>query len=60
VQLPAPQIQGGKPLMEALKDRRSTRSFLPDDLPLQTLSNLLWAGFGVNRPESGTGPRPRR
>jgi len=53
IQLPAPQIQGGKPLMEALRDRRSTRSFLPDDLPLQTLSNLLWAGFGVNRPESG-------
>jgi SagB-type dehydrogenase family enzyme len=53
IQLPAPQIQGGKPLMEALRDRRSTRSFLPDDLPLQTLSNLLWAGFGVNRPEAG-------
>jgi SagB-type dehydrogenase family enzyme len=53
IQLPAPQIQGGKPLMEALRDRRSTRSFLPDDLSLQTLSNLLWAGFGVNRPESG-------
>ncbi len=53
IQLPAPQIQGGKPLMEALRDRHSVRSFRPEDLPLQTLSNLLWAGFGVNRPESG-------
>jgi SagB-type dehydrogenase family enzyme len=53
IQLPAPQIHGGKPLMEALRDRRSIRSFLPDDLPLQILSNLLWAGFGVNRPGTG-------
>lgn len=51
IQLPEPQIQGGKPLMEALRDRQSMRSFRPDDLPLQTLSNLLWAGFGVNRPD---------
>jgi SagB-type dehydrogenase family enzyme len=53
IPLPAPQTQGGRPLMEVLRDRHSTRSFLPDDIPLQTLSNLLWAGFGVNRPESG-------
>jgi SagB-type dehydrogenase family enzyme len=58
IQLPAPQIQGGKPLMEALRDRQSVRSFRTDDLPLQTLSNLLWAGFGVNRPESGRRTAP--
>lgn len=58
IQLPAPQIQGGKPLMEALRDRQSIRAFLPDNIPLQTLSNLLWAGFGVNRPESGRRTAP--
>ena len=35
--------------MQVLKDRKSTRDFRPDKLPPQTLANLLWAGFGVNR-----------
>ena len=37
--------------MQVLKDRKSTREFRPDKLPMQTLSNLLWAGFGINRPD---------
>lgn len=51
--LPPPQTQGGKPLMEALNSRKSSRDFRPDNLPPQVLSNLLWAAFGVNRKESG-------
>ncbi|MFP5208564.1 MAG: nitroreductase family protein [Acidobacteriota bacterium] len=50
VQLPKPQITGGMPLMQALAQRRTTRAFRDQALPLQTLSNLLWAAFGVNRP----------
>ncbi|MBZ5581332.1 MAG: nitroreductase family protein [Acidobacteriia bacterium] len=50
VALPAPQLDIGKPLMQALKERRSTREFAPDKLPLQVLSNLLWAANGENRP----------
>jgi nitroreductase len=38
------------PLMQALAKRQTTRSFADRALPLQTLSNLLWAAFGVNRP----------
>lgn len=53
IDLPSPQITGGRPLMEVLNDRQSTREFSSEELPLQTLSNLLWAAFGVNRPESG-------
>lgn len=53
VRLPPPQTEGGKPLMQALKQRRTIRQFSPKSLPEQVLSNLLWAGFGVNRPESG-------
>ncbi len=53
ISLPAPQTQGGKPLMEALKERRTTRDFKPDKLPPQLLANLLWAGFGINRPDTG-------
>jgi nitroreductase len=49
--LPAPQTEGGKPLMQALKERHTTRSFAGQPLPPQVLSNLLWAAFGVNRPD---------
>jgi len=48
-----PQTDGGRPLMQVLKDRSSSRSFSSEKLPLQVLSNLLWAAFGVNRPDSG-------
>ena len=50
IQLPKPQITAGMPLMQALARRQTTRAFLDKPLPLQTLSNLLWAAFGVNRP----------
>jgi SagB-type dehydrogenase family enzyme len=51
VALPPPQTSGGKPLMQVLKDRHSTREFSSEKLPPQVLSNLLWAAFGVNRPD---------
>jgi SagB-type dehydrogenase family enzyme len=51
IQLPPPQTDGGRPLMQVLKDRKSTREFSPQQLSPQTLSNLLWAAFGVNRPD---------
>lgn len=58
IQLPQPAITGGMPLMQALSARKTTRAFQDKPLPLQTLSNLLWAAFGVNRPRTvkpGTG-----
>jgi nitroreductase len=51
IQLPNPQTEGGKPLMQALKDRMTIRTFSEDKLSMQTLSNLLWAAFGINRPD---------
>jgi len=48
--LTPPTHQGGKPLMEALMLRRSTRAYAPTPLPPQLLSDLLWAANGVNRP----------
>lgn len=53
IRLPAPETKAGKPLMEAYALRRSMRSFSSQDISLQTLSNLLWAANGVNRPQSG-------
>ncbi len=50
VKLPAPATAGGMPLMAALKTRHSTRAYSDRALPRQTLSDLLWAAFGINRP----------
>lgn len=51
IQLPPPQTTGGRPLMQVLSDRKSTREFGPGTLSPQMLSNLLWAAFGINRPD---------
>jgi nitroreductase len=53
VQLPTPQTGGGRPLMQVLKERKTQREFTPAKLPPQVLANLLWAAFGINRPEGG-------
>jgi nitroreductase len=52
IELPKPQVTGGMPLMQALAQRQTTRAFQDKPLPQQTLSNLLWAAFGVNRPRT--------
>jgi len=49
--LPAANTTGGLPLMQALAQRQSQREFDPAPLPLQMLSDLLWAAAGINRPE---------
>ncbi len=58
VPLPPPQTDGGMPLMQALKNRASSREFSPKKIPDQVLSSLLWAGFGINRPDSGKRTAP--
>lgn len=58
IELPAPNMKGGMPLMEALKARSTSREFDSRDLPPQMLSDLLWAAFGVNRPEAGKRTAP--
>ena len=52
IELPKPQIDGGKPLMQTIGLRATSRAFAPDPLPAQTLSNLLWAAWGINRPDT--------
>jgi SagB-type dehydrogenase family enzyme len=58
VYLPVPQTDGGKPLMQVLKGRHSAREFSSEKLPAQVLANLLWAAFGINRPETGKRTAP--
>ena len=50
VQLPAPRVHAGLRLTDALERRRSTREYSYRSLPPQVLSDLLWAAFGINRP----------
>ncbi len=50
ITLPPPHKDGGGPLLRALTLRRSTREFSDRKLPPQVLSDLLWAAFGINRP----------
>ncbi|UCD19154.1 MAG: SagB/ThcOx family dehydrogenase [candidate division WOR-3 bacterium] len=58
LELPKPRTTGGRPLMEVLADRRSSRQFSRKEIPLQVLSDMLWAAWGVNRPESGKRTAP--
>jgi SagB-type dehydrogenase family enzyme len=58
IALPAPDKTGGKPLMQTLNERQTTRSYTKDTLTLQQLSDLLWAGFGINRPDQGKRTAP--
>ena len=51
IRLPKPDTTGGKPLMQSLKERKTSRSFAKEKLSPQILSNLLWAAFGINRPD---------
>lgn len=51
IKLPEPSVTGGMSLMEALKNRHSSTKFSKDEIPLQTLSELLWAADGENRPD---------
>lgn len=48
--LPSPRTDGGKPLLQALRERQSQREISAQPLELQILSDLLWAAFGINRP----------
>lgn len=51
IALPKPDTSGGKPLMQVLKERKTSRSFRETKLADQVLSNLLWAAYGMNRPD---------
>lgn len=51
MELPPPVTEGGMPLMQALRARRTSREFSEREIPLDLLSNLLWAADGINRPD---------
>ena len=58
VQLQPPRASGGKPLIDALKLRRSIREYSNKPLEPQLLSDLMWSAFGINRPATGDRTAP--
>ena len=57
--LPQPEKDGGKSVLASLLERKTTRTISTKELSLQVISNLLWAGFGVNRNTAGFGKKGR-
>jgi hypothetical protein len=51
INLPEPTKTGGLPIMESLAKRKSFRNVRPEALSVQQISDILWAAFGVNRPD---------
>jgi hypothetical protein len=49
IQLPLPLSDRGTSVFAALEQRKTTREISATPLPVQLLSNLLWAACGVNR-----------
>jgi SagB-type dehydrogenase family enzyme len=58
IKLLPPDMKGGKTLMQSLQERKTSRSFSGKKLPIQVLSNLLWAACGINRSDSGKRTAP--
>ena len=52
IELPPPRLWESATLVDALMARQSTREFSARPLDLATLSGLLWAAWGFNRPEA--------
>jgi nitroreductase len=56
--LSKPQLDGENALLKIIQARKSTREYSDRPIPEQVLSNLLWAAFGVSRPETGLRTTP--
>ena len=58
ISLPQPQIKAGMSVMQALENRKTSRSFSEADISPSQLSDILWAANGINRPETGGRTNP--
>jgi nitroreductase len=51
IRLPKPEDANAGALLKILEKRASSREFAPEPLPAPILSGVLWAAFGINRPD---------
>lgn len=59
ITLPAPEKEGGKSVLASLRLRKTDRDISSASVPIQTLSNLLWAASGINRKKGPFGTAGR-
>jgi len=59
IRLPKPENDGGKSVLASLLARKTIRTISSKELPIQVISNLLWAAFGVNRDTMASGKKGR-
>lgn len=58
ISLPKPDMQFPVSVMEAIQMRSSSRAFSDKALSYQEIANIVWAGNGINRPETGKRTAP--
>jgi nitroreductase len=58
IRLPPPRTEGGMPLAEALRKRRSHRNFSAESLSSGHLAQLCWAAQGINEESQGLRTAP--
>src|ERR1019366_9994240 len=58
LELPKPKLDTAATLVSALKARKTAREFSPAPLPLQALSDLLWAADGIDREDGRRAAAP--
>ena len=51
IKLNKPNYDEGMTLLNALKNRKSSKGFTEKEISLQDISNMMWAALGVNRPD---------
>lgn len=49
--LPRPGAGFNVDLMKAFQERRSSREFVKKDIRIEDIAAILWAGYGINRPD---------
>lgn len=52
ITLPAPELTGTISIEETLHKRRSVRSYSDSSVSLKEISQLLWAAYGITRPNT--------
>lgn len=57
INLPAPSSEGGPPVWQVMKERRSVRNYGDDPMTPEVLSQLLWSTHGIT---GGLGSRDLR
>ena len=56
--LPAPRLESDRSLEFAIATRRTRRTFLPEPLTEEEVTQLLWAALGITDPEHGLRAAP--